>query len=121
MGELDVLKVRDELLQAMYWMHAEKLAEAPSAKELSTFLAVPADTLKAYIDRFVLDGYLEPQNGGYALTESGREAGKKSFADEFRDLTRPSHGECDENCWCHDDPEEAAACIEGRKAAHANH
>ena len=120
MGELETLKVRDELLQAMYWMHAEGLTSAPSTKELSTFLAVPPGTLQAYLDRFVVDGYLEAANGGYSLTTSGEEAGKKSFADEFSDLTRPTHGECDENCWCHDDPEEAAACIEGRKAAHAH-
>ncbi len=121
MSELDVIKVRDELLQAMYWMHAEGLAETPSAKELSTFLAVPTDTLKAYMDRFVSDGFLETANGGYKLTATGEEAGKRSFADEFSDLTRPTHGECDEDCWCHDDPEEAAACLEGRKAAHASH
>ena len=121
MGELDALKVRDELLQAMYWMRAEGLADSPSTRELSTFLAVPADTLGCYLDRFVADGFLEPAGTGYRLTSVGEEAGKRGFADEFADLTRPGHGECSEDCWCHDSPEEAAACIEGRAAAHATH
>lgn len=98
----------------MYWMRAEGLADAPSARALSSFLAVPPDTLGPYLERFVADGYLEPSGAGYALTSSGEETGKRSFADEFADLTRPSHGECDEDCWCHDSPDEAARCLEER-------
>jgi len=121
-GELEVLKVRDELLQAMYWMRAEGLAETPTVRELSTFLAVPADTLGAYVERFVADGYLTAVDevGGFCLTAVGEEAGKRGFADEFADLTKPGHGECDADCWCHDSPEAAADCIEGR-ATPAHH
>lgn len=120
MSELEMLRVRDEVLQAMYWMRAEGIAEEPSARNLSSFLAVPAATLTAYLNRFVVDGYLEPVNGGYRLTESGTETGKRSFADEFADLTRPTHGECDENCWCNSSPEAAAECLEEHKAGHAH-
>jgi DNA-binding IscR family transcriptional regulator len=114
MDELEVLRVRDEVLQAMYWMHSEGLADTPSAAELARFLAVPAQTLEAYLERFVADGYLDPSEGGYRLTETGEETGKRTFAEEFADLTRPTHGECDEDCWCHEDPEEAARCLEER-------
>ena len=31
MDELEALRVRDEVLQAMYWMRAEGLGDAPSA------------------------------------------------------------------------------------------
>ncbi len=121
MSELEVMRVRDELLQAMYWMRGEGLAEAPTVQELSTFLAVPADTLAVYVERFVDDGDLAVVDGGYSLTAAGAEAGKRSFADEFADLTKPGHGECDDDCWCHDSPEAAADCIEGRATAHAHH
>lgn len=114
MSELEALRIRDEVLQAMYWMRAEGLAVAPHAGELARFLAVPAETLAPYLDRFVSDGYLERFEGCYRLTESGSEIGKRSFADEFADLTRPTHGECDDDCWCHDSPEEAARCLEER-------
>jgi hypothetical protein len=114
MDELEVLRIRDELLQAMYWMRSEGLADAPSLVELARFLTVPAATLKVYLERFISDGYIEPSDAGYRLTSSGEEAGKRTFAEEFADMTRPTHGECDEDCWCHEDPEEAARCLEER-------
>lgn len=118
MSELEALRVRDEVLQAMYWMRSEGLAESPSVAELSRFLTVPAETLAPFLERFAADGYLEPTGTAFRLTERGQEAGKNTFADEFADLTRPTHGECDADCWCHSSPEEAARCLEDR-AGHA--
>lgn len=114
MDELEALRVRDEVLQAMYWMRSEGLADAPTAGELARFLAVPAETLTPYLERFVRDGFLARAGDGYALTPSGQETGKRTFADEFADMTKPGHGECDDDCWCHDSPEEAARCLEER-------
>jgi hypothetical protein len=114
MDEVERLRIRDEVLQALYWMRSEGLGDAPAAAELARFLAVPAATLAAHLDRFVEDGFLERRGQGYALTTRGMEAGKRSFADEFADLTRPGHGECDEDCWCHESPDEAARCLEER-------
>ena len=114
MDELEALRIRDEVLQAMYWMRSEGLDESPSAAELARFLAVPAATLNVYLDRFVSDGYLTASEEGYRLTASGEKTGKRTFAEEFADLTRPTHGECDDDCWCHEDPEEAARCLEER-------
>jgi hypothetical protein len=119
MDELEALRVRDEVLQAMYWMRSEGLADSPGAPELARFLAVPAETLSPYLERFTGDGYLEHAGGGYRLSARGEEAGKRTFAEEFADLTRPAHGECDDDCWCHDSPEEAARCLEER-TGHAN-
>ena len=121
MGELDVLRVREEVLQAMYWMHAEGLAESSSAGELARFLAVPFGTLGPYLERFAAEGYLDVAEGRYALSDKGTETGKRSFAEEFADLTRPTHGECDDDCWCHDSPEAAASCLEERTGAHVSH
>ena len=114
MSELDALRIRDEVLQAMYWMRSEGLADAPPAGELARFLAVPVETLVPYLERFVTDGYLERAEGCYRLTGVGTQIGKRSFADEFAELTRPTHGECDDDCWCHESPEEAARGLEER-------
>ena len=116
MSELEALRVRDEVLQAMYWMRSEGLFDAPRLRDLASFLAVPAATLAPYLASFVDEGYLEISAGGYVLTSKGDEAGKRSFADEFADLTRPTHGDCDDDCWCHESPEEAARCLEERSA-----
>ncbi len=114
MSELETLRVRDEVLQAMYWMGAEGLDQAPTPRALARFLAVPAETLAPYMERFARDGYLEASGEGYRLTPRGEASGKRTFADEFADMTRPTHGECDDDCWCHDSPEEAARCLEER-------
>ncbi len=119
MSELEALRIRDEALQAMYWMRSEGLAEAPTPDELARFLAVPAATLRPYLQRFASDGYLEHAGDGWRLTALGEESGKRTFAAEFADMTRPTHGECDDDCWCHESPEEAARCLEER-AEHAH-
>jgi hypothetical protein len=114
MSELEALRIRDEVLQAMYWMRSEGLAEAPRADDLARFLAVPAATLAPYLERFASDGYIQSAGDGWQLTASGEDQGKRTFAEEFADLTRPTHGECDDDCWCHESPEEAARCLEER-------
>jgi hypothetical protein len=121
LSELEVLRIRDEVLQAMYWMRSEGLAEASSASALAGFLAVPTTTLAPFLERFADDGLLERRGEAYRLTPRGAEAGKRAFADEFADLTRPTHGECDADCWCHSSPEEAARCLEERAGAGAGH
>lgn len=115
MDELEVLRVRDEVLQAMYWMSAEGLGDRPSADELARFLAVPAATLAVFLERFVADGHLEHADGGFRLSAAGKDAGKRTFADEMADLTGSTHGQCDEDCWCHNSPEAAASCLEERR------
>lgn len=120
MDELEVIRMRDEVLGAMYWMRAEGLAEQPTPGELARFLAVPTDTLPAYLERFVADGLLEPAEGdGLRLSTRGEDAGRRVFAEEFAGLTGASHGECDEDCWCHESPDEAARCLHDR-AGHAH-
>lgn len=114
MDELEVLRVRDEVLQAMYWMRSEGISATPTGEELSRFLAVPQATLVPFLDRFVTDALLEHEDGSYRLSAQGEEIGKRTFADEMADLTRPTHGECDDDCWCHDSPEAAADCLQDR-------
>lgn len=118
--ELEALRVRDEVLQAMFWMRSEGLADHCTPVSLATFLAVPAATLTPYLERFAEDGLLALSAEGYALTERGTEMGKRTFAEDFAGLTGSSHGECDEDCWCHDSPEAAASCLEERRG-HVHH
>jgi hypothetical protein len=112
--------MRDELLQAMYWMRSEGLADAPPAIDLARFLAVPVTTLAPYLKRLAADGYLERVDAGWRLTAAGEDAGKRTFAEEFADFTRPTHGECDADCGCHESPEDAARCLDERTARHVH-
>ena len=105
---------RSEILQVMYWLKGEGLGEVIDADLLERFLGVDATIGVTYLDRLVLDGYLHPVAGGYQLSETGLAEGKTEFALSFSDLTRPAHGECSADCWCHNSLEEAAACAAER-------
>ena len=98
----------------MYWLKGEGLGEVLDADLLERFLGVDATIGVTYLDRLVLDGYLHPVAGGYQLSETGLAEGKTEFALSFSDLTRPAHGECSADCWCHNSLEEAAACAAER-------
>ncbi|GAC1328503.1 MAG: hypothetical protein NVSMB13_15660 [Mycobacteriales bacterium] len=111
---LRALYWRSEILQVMYWLRGEGLGEVVGAPLLERFLGVGADVGVGYLDRLVLDGYLDLAPGGYVLSTSGLEEGKTEFALSFADLTRPAHGECSADCWCHNSVEEAIACAAER-------
>jgi hypothetical protein len=74
MGELDALRVRDEVLQAMYWMAGENLGDAPAAAELARFLAVPAATLDPYLGALSSTGGSSESDTATADDRCGRGA-----------------------------------------------
>ncbi len=111
---LRALYWRSEILQVMYWLRGEGLGDVVDARLLERFLGVDAAVGVTYLDRLVVDGYLDAVPGGYALSASGLEEGRTEFALSFADLTRPAHGECSADCWCHNSVEEALACAAER-------
>jgi hypothetical protein len=118
---LRALYWRDEILQLIFWIRGEGLGEAIDSILLERFLGVDAQVGVEYLDRLVGEGLLErTADSLYRLTEQGHLHGARVFADEFADLTKPGHGECGADCWCHASPEEAEACAEMR-LGHRHH
>jgi hypothetical protein len=115
---LQALYWRSEILQVMYWLRGEGFGDQIDASLLERFLGVDAEIGVRYLDRLVEEGYVERAGDRYALSETGRREGALEFATSFSELTRPTHGECSADCWCHNSPEEAAACQAERAAAH---
>lgn len=111
---LRALYWRSEILQVMYWLRGEGLGEVVDAVLLERFLGVEADIGVTYLDRLAGEGYLDRADGGFSLSQVGLDEGKTEFALSFADLTRPAHGECSADCWCHNSVEEAAACAADR-------
>ena len=109
---------RSEVLQVMYWLRGEGFGEEVDPSLLERFLGVEADIGVQYLDRLVEEGYLEQVGERYSLSEMGRREGALEFATSFSELTRPTHGECSADCWCHNSPDEAAACQAERASAH---
>jgi hypothetical protein len=99
---LDALFWRAEILQALYWMRGEGLADRIEAAQLAEFLVVSMDDVEPQLHTLVGDGYLACENDVYSLTPLGVQEGGRSFQDEFGDLTRPAHYECGPGCWCQD-------------------
>jgi hypothetical protein len=111
---LRALYWRSEILQVMFWLRGEGLGDVVDAPLLERFLGVEARVGLTYLDRLVADGFLERSATGYVLSETGIAEGRTEFALSFSDLTRPSHGECSADCWCHSSVEEALACAAER-------
>jgi len=105
---------RSEILQVMYWLRGEGFGDIVDAALLERFLGVDAAIGLTYLDRLVEEGYLERDGDWFVLSLSGLEQGAAEFATSFSDFTRPTHGECSEDCWCHASADEAAACAAER-------
>jgi hypothetical protein len=115
---LQALYWRSEILQVMYWLRGEGFGDQLDPVLLERFLGVDAEIGVQYLDRLAEEGYVERAGDRYALSELGRREGALEFATSFSELTRPTHGECSADCWCHNSPEEAAACQAERATAH---
>jgi hypothetical protein len=110
---------RSEILQVMYWLRGEGLGEAADAALLERFLGLDAREGSERLERLADEGYLTRSPDGYTLSEHGLAEGGTEFALSFADLTRPTHGECSADCWCHASTEEALACAEQRHGEHS--
>ncbi len=107
------LRLRDEILQLMYWMHGEGLSRAVTADEMLCFLAADRPVLLRCLEELGARGYVEPVAGeSFRLTELGLHEGKRRFLDEFEPmLRRGGHGECNEpDCGCHEAESSGASC-----------
>jgi hypothetical protein len=120
-GALRAMYWRSEILQVMYWLQGEGLGDLVDASLLERFLGVDASIGVTYLDRLVDEGYLARQEDWYTLSDTGLAEGATEFAMAFSDLTRPAHGECSDDCWCHASVEEAEACLAARQDGHTEH
>ena len=104
---IESLAAIDEILQVMYWLRGERLAQTVSAADLSRWVGLSVHEVSTLLPRMAVAGWIQAVAGkagevqGYELTASGACEGGRRFADEFADLTRPGHGECvDPDCEC---------------------
>ena len=111
---LAALYWRSEILQVMYWLRGEGFGDIVDAGLLERFLGVDAAIGVTYLERLVSEAYLVADGPFFALSDKGRAEGAAEFASSFAELMRPTHGECDADCWCHQSAEEAEACSASR-------
>ncbi len=109
---------RSEILQVMYWLRGEGFGDLVDAGLIERFLGVDARIGVTYLDRLVAEGYLTRDGDWFTLSEQGLQEGAMEFSASFSELTRPTHGECSADCWCHASAEEAEACLSQRSEGH---
>ncbi|HET9533110.1 MAG TPA: hypothetical protein VFQ92_22330 [Blastocatellia bacterium] len=100
---LDGLRLRDEVLQVMYWMTGEGFGRDFAPADIQKFLPADDAALVEALEQMILDGLIEKTDRDqYALTVQGKIEGGRRFADEFEGMMKPGHFECDEpDCDCH--------------------
>ncbi len=103
---------RDEVLQVTYWMAGEGFGEEFTVSDLRKFLSAGDDVLEVNLEQMIITGLLGRAAGEkYALTAEGKREGGRRFADEFEEMLKPGHFECDEpDCDCHDPDSTEGAC-----------
>lgn len=113
---------RDDLLEAMYWLAGEGIADEPSPGELAPLLGADVETLRPILEALVEDRWIEPVGDGtYRLTGEGELEAARRFADSFSDMAgKQGHGACDDDCDCHTSAEAAEECATERTSAHAH-
>lgn len=101
------LAARDEILQVMYWLQGEGLANEVNADDLSRWVGVDAMQIHLLLVDLAESKLVEAiplsesNDVRFRLTEAGLKEGGRRFADEFAGLTKPGHYECgDPNCEC---------------------
>lgn len=108
---LDRLYWQDEILQVMYWLLGEGFARQVTVASLRRFLDGEPEQLAAVLEELAVSGLVTRVDDAYMLTEPGTEEAKRRFVDEFRPLLGKSgHGECSDDCWCHDPDHAGEPC-----------
>lgn len=112
---------RDEILQVTYWMTGEGFGTEFLPADLKKFLDVDDAVLSEILEWMFSSGLLSRAGEEkFALTESGKREGGRRFADEFEEMLKPGHFECDEpDCDCHN-IDAPGACKHFEPAAHSS-
>lgn len=109
-GSAEEMRLRDEILEAGYWMlREERIESSIGASDLQVLVNSTGNSIESAFERMESDGLFEKVEDGYDLTERGEYEAKRRFVDSFGDLEEGhNYVECGPDCWCHDlDSEEA--------------
>ena len=106
------IQLRDEILELLYWLEGEGFASHRTLDGLMRFLAFPMDEVRRGVEQLINRGDIAGSpDGMLQLTETGHREAARRFADDFAELLKQGHGECnDPTCECHENPDAAVEC-----------
>ncbi len=115
---VDILFWREEILQVLYWMEGEGLAEAVPFNRLLSLLDTSNDNLLFHLKKNIEEGYLKSsdelinENSSVQLTPSGKKEAGGIFRNAFEGMQKGGHGECGPDCeFCYQDGEKLEDCV----------
>ncbi|MEO5674173.1 MAG: hypothetical protein ABIQ74_05975 [Chitinophagales bacterium] len=115
---LDSLFWREEILQVLYWMQGEGLAEAVPVSRLLSLLSTSTPNLLLHLQKNIVAGYLKTnddevnENSSVQLTAAGKKEAGGIFRNAFEGMQKGGHGECGPDCeFCYHEGEKLEDCV----------
>ena len=114
------IRLRDEILELLYWLQGEGFASHATLDGMMRFLAFPVEEVRPAVEQLINRAEIaRAPDGKLQLTEAGHREAARRFADDFAELLHQGHGECnDPSCDCHENPDAAVECHRRALASH---
>ncbi|MEP6513324.1 MAG: hypothetical protein ABJA79_05615 [Parafilimonas sp.] len=115
---LHALFWREEILQVLYWMEGEALADAVPFNRLMVLLNTTSENLLLHLQKNIEAGYLKTEddkvseNTAVQLTSAGKKEAAGIFRNAFEGMQKAGHGECGPDCeFCYSEGEKLEDCV----------
>ena len=115
---LDVLFWREEILQVLYWMDGEGLAQSVPFSRLLVLLNTSVENLLFHLQKNIEAGYLSTEDNelteksSVQLTDAGKKEAGSIFRNAFEGMQNAGHGECGPDCeFCYQDGVKTEDCV----------
>lgn len=115
---VDALFWREEILQVLYWMEGEGLADAVPFNRLLSLLNTTPENLLSHLEKNISAGYLKSEdeiiteNSAVQLTPAGKKEAGGIFRNAFEGMQKAGHGECGPDCeFCYHEGVKLEDCV----------
>lgn len=115
---LDALFWREEILQVLYWMDGEGLANDVPVSRLLVLLNTTSDSLLLQLRKNIDAGLLMTDSdelntdSNVRLSAAGKKEAGKIFSNAFDGMQKAGHGECGPDCeFCYDNGVKTEDCV----------
>jgi hypothetical protein len=115
---VDALFWREEILQVLYWMDGEGLADAVPFSRLLSLLDTTKGNLLFHLQKNIEADYIQTtdrdlsENSSVQLTPIGKKEAGGIFRNAFEGMQKGGHGECGPDCeFCYLEGEKLEDCV----------
>lgn len=115
---LDALFWKEEILQILYWMEGEELAEAIPFTRLLALLNTSSENLLYHLSKNEEAGWIFRdtdvlnETSTFCLTTAGKKEAGLIFRKAFDGMQKAGHGECGPDCeFCYHEGKKLENCV----------